>query len=241
MNMTPYLEVNNLTKQFNERLVLENINFKIEKHEFVVVVGASGCGKSTLLRILAGLEQDYAGDILIQGHPSKGISQDKTIIFQEPRLFPWLSVQDNILMGSQQNASSSTFQQLLNIINLSEFKDALPHQLSGGMAQRVAIARGLMAQPQILLLDEPFSALDPITRHKMQQELLSIHHNSQLTTILITHDVEEAVLLADRIIVLKPFPIGIQTIIPISRTMQKTRDSYELFKIKEQIYTLLEA
>ncbi|VTN14353.1 Aliphatic sulfonates import ATP-binding protein SsuB [Raoultella terrigena] len=186
---------------------LQNFSLDIAAGELVALVGSSGCGKSTLLRMLVGLESATQGEIRIHGEPVTGVGKDRGIVFQEPRLFPWLNVIDNVMLGLADEPLSLAAKrqralEMLARVQLTEFASALPAQLSGGMAQRVAIARGLVGRPQILMLDEPFGALDALTRHTLQQELLQIHRSAGTTTLLVTHDVEEAVALADRVVVL---------------------------------------
>lgn len=224
--------------------VIQDFNLEIKEGEFVAIVGSSGCGKSTLLRLLAGLDQDFEGQILINGLPVRGIGADRAVVFQEHRLFPWLTVEQNIELGLlnenvSQKEKDILVQKTIELIGLRGFEKAYPHQLSGGMSQRVAIARSLVIQPRIFLLDEPFGALDALTRHQMQNELLRIQSQHKMTTIFITHDVEEAVTLADRVVILKPKPGRIDQIIPIHLARPRNRSSFELHKLKEQIFQIL--
>jgi NitT/TauT family transport system ATP-binding protein len=209
------LEVRRLHKQFETRQgiteALRDIHFQVHRREFVCVVGASGCGKSTLVRILAGLERQTHGEVLIDGQPVQGPGPDRGMVFQGYSLFPWLTVKGNVMFGPRiQGASHGEADRLarqwLELVGLTKFADAYPHQLSGGMRQRVAIARALVNEPRIMLMDEPFGALDAQTRAKMQQHLLELWRNIDLTVLFITHDLDEAIYLADRILVLKPHP-----------------------------------
>ncbi|GAB4061334.1 ABC transporter ATP-binding protein [Uliginosibacterium sediminicola] len=209
------LEVKNLYKRYKsaqgETEALRNINFKIHRREFVCVIGASGCGKSTLIRTLAGLEKQSAGEVLLDGKPVDGPGRDRGMVFQGYSLFPWLTVKRNVMFGPQMSghgfdAAERDARQWLELVGLTKFADSYPHQLSGGMRQRVAIARALVNQPRILLMDEPFGALDAQTRSKMQSHLLDIWRNIDITILFITHDLDEAIYLADRILVLKPHP-----------------------------------
>jgi sulfonate transport system ATP-binding protein len=224
--------------------VIENFNLEIAEGEFIAIVGSSGCGKSTLLRLLAGLDADFEGQIVIDGQPIQGIGADRAVVFQEPRLFPWLNVEQNIELGLH-NASLSTAEkaqrilQAVSMIGLEGFDKAYPHQLSGGMAQRVAIARSLVSEPRIFLLDEPFGALDALTRYQMQNELLRIQAQAKISTLFITHDVEEAVTLADRVVILKPQPGRIDAIVEIDLPRPRNRASFALHQLKEQVFRRL--
>jgi NitT/TauT family transport system ATP-binding protein len=218
------LEVRNLCKRFQsaqgETEALRDINFKVHRREFVCVIGPSGCGKSTLVRILAGLETHSAGDVLIDDKPVKGPGRDRGMVFQGYSLFPWLTVKRNVMFGPEmsghtRNAAENHARQWLDLVGLNKFADAYPHQLSGGMRQRVAIARALVNEPRILLMDEPFGALDAQTRCRMQGHLLDIWKNIDITILFITHDLEEAIYLADRILVLKAHPGEVQEIIEV--------------------------
>jgi len=209
------LEVRNLHKRFptpqGETEALRNVNFQVHRRELVCVIGASGCGKSTLIRILAGLEKQSSGDVLLDGAPVQGPGRDRGMVFQGYSLFPWLSVQRNVMFGPEMSGRSkdeaaSAARLWLDMVGLTPFADAYPHQLSGGMRQRVAIARALVNEPRILLMDEPFGALDAQTRSRMQTHLLEIWKNIDITVLFITHDLDEAIYLADRILVLKPHP-----------------------------------
>eukprot|EP01031_Cornospumella_fuschlensis_P011026 gene11027-biopygen9281 len=186
-------------KQFAGHTVLQNVQLKLQEREVVSLLGPSGCGKSTLLRIVAGLERDYVGRTL------RG-EGEVSFVFQEPRLMPWLTVAQNIGFADDRGYDRERVARLIREVGLEGFADALPKQLSGGMAQRVAIARGLVASPRILLLDEPFGALDALTRQQMQDELLAIRKRQRITTLLVTHDAEEAIYLADRVVVMAPRP-----------------------------------
>lgn len=218
------LEVRNLCKHFQspqgEIEALRDINFKVHQREFVCVIGPSGCGKSTLIRILAGLETHSAGEVLIDDKPVSGPGRDRGMVFQGYSLFPWLTVKRNVMFGPEmsghsRNAAENQARQWLDLVGLTKFADAYPHQLSGGMRQRVAIARALVNQPRILLMDEPFGALDAQTRCRMQGHLLDIWKNIDITVLFITHDLEEAIYLADRILVLKPHPGEVLEVIEV--------------------------
>jgi NitT/TauT family transport system ATP-binding protein len=199
---------------------LEGLNFDVYRREFMCVIGQSGCGKSTLIRILAGLEQQTSGELLLDGHPAYGPCPDRGMVFQSYTLFPWLTVKENVMFGPKMagrrgSAVESESRQWIEMVGLSDFENAYPYQLSGGMKQRVAIARALANQPRILLMDEPFGALDAQTRAQMQEYLLQIWKNIDITILFITHDLDEAVYLADRILVLKARPGRIDEIIEV--------------------------
>lgn len=218
------LEVQDLNKKFNSSqgqvTALKDINFAVHRREFVCVIGASGCGKSTLIRILAGLETSTSGQVLLDGEAVSGPGPDRGMVFQGYTLFPWLTVKKNVMFGLKaQGHSNATAEseamQWIDLVGLEKFANAYPDQLSGGMKQRVAIARALANKPRILLMDEPFGALDAQTRCKMQNYLMEIWRNIDITILFITHDLDEAVLLADRVLVLKPHPGEVQEFIEV--------------------------
>ncbi|MGF6484910.1 ABC transporter ATP-binding protein [Paraburkholderia sp. JPY419] len=211
MNRAPasLLEVRGLTRRFGERNVFEKVSFALSRGEIVSLVGPSGCGKSTLLRAVAGLDRAATGAVLIDGVPLLAPSPRVGMIFQEPRLLPWLSVADNIAFAAGPHAGDDPrVDALLAEVGLAGVRDALPKQLSGGMAQRVALARGLFNEPELLLLDEPFSAVDAITRARLQQLLLALKHARGTTVLLVTHDLDEALSLSDRVLLLSPAGVG---------------------------------
>ncbi|WP_296893322.1 ABC transporter ATP-binding protein [Thiobacillus sp.] len=218
------LEVRKLGKRYRspqgEVEALRGIDFSVRRREFVCVIGPSGCGKSTLIRILAGLDKHTSGEALLDGKPITGPGQDRGMVFQGYSLFPWLTVKKNVMFGphmkGEGNDQAERDAQLwLELVGLEKFADAYPHQLSGGMRQRVAIARALVNQPRILLMDEPFGALDAQTRAKMQSHLIDIWRNIDVTVLFITHDLDEAIYLADRILVLKAHPGEVQEVIEV--------------------------
>ena len=218
------LEVRNLGKRYasaqGEVEALHDINFKVHRREFICVLGPSGCGKSTLVRTLAGLEKHSSGEVLLDGKPVRGPGQDRGMVFQGYSLFPWLTVKKNVMFGPEMNGrgrdeAERDARLWLDLVGLDKFADAYPHQLSGGMRQRVAIARALVNQPRILLMDEPFGALDAMTRARMQTHLLDIWRNIDITVLFITHDLDEAIFLADRILVLKAHPGEVQEVIEV--------------------------
>ncbi|MEX0500567.1 ABC transporter ATP-binding protein [Raoultella terrigena] len=229
MTTLPLVAFDHVRKSWQQVTALQNFSLDIAAGELVALVGSSGCGKSTLLRMLVGLESATQGEIRIHGEPVTGVGKDRGIVFQEPRLFPWLNVIDNVMLGLADEPLSLAAKrqralEMLARVQLTEFASALPAQLSGGMAQRVAIARGLVGRPQILMLDEPFGALDALTRHTLQQELLQIHRSAGTTTLLVTHDVEEAVALADRVVVLSPRPGRIREVVSLELPHPRRRE-----------------
>jgi NitT/TauT family transport system ATP-binding protein len=218
------LEVKNLYKEFECRdgtvTALKDISFQTHRREFVCVIGPSGCGKSTLIRILAGLESPTRGQMLLDGRPVHGPGPDRGMVFQGYTLFPWLTVKKNVMFGLScagrgRMAAEEEALQWIDLVGLSRFTNSYPHQLSGGMKQRVAIARALANQPRILLMDEPFGALDAQTRCRMQSHLMEIWKNIDITVLFITHDLDEAIYLADRILVLKAHPGEVQELIEV--------------------------
>ncbi len=199
---------------------LRDISFKVHRREFLSIIGPSGCGKSTLIRLVAGLEERTTGSILLEGREVEGPGPDRGMVFQGYTLFPWLTVLENVMFGPKASgrghfAAESEARQWVQLIGLEAFADAYPHQLSGGMKQRVAIARALANQPRILLMDEPFGALDAQTRARMQAHLLEIWRNIDITVLFITHDLDEAIYLSDRILVLKAHPGEVQELIEV--------------------------
>ena len=227
----PFLAVRDVSKVFdigNERVeALQHVNLVIEKGEFVCLIGASGCGKSTLLRIIAGFEHPSSGTVDIYEHGVTGPGSDRGMVFQDYALFPWLTVRENIAFGPRQkNLPAPEIREIadeyLNMVGLSPFADRFPSQLSGGMKQRVAIARVLANEAGILLMDEPFGALDALTREQLQDELLQIWARTGVTIIFVTHSVEEATVLADRVVVMSAGPGRIDADIPIR--LERPRD-----------------
>jgi NitT/TauT family transport system ATP-binding protein len=245
------LEVKNLDKVYKtakgETTALKNINFKTHRREFVCVIGPSGCGKSTLIRILAGLESYSGGQALLDGEPIEGPCRQRGMVFQGYTLFPWLSVRKNVMFGLEMNNATSEeagreVDMWLELVGLEKFAHAYPHELSGGMKQRVAIARALVNQPRILLMDEPFGALDAQTRAKMQSHLIEIWRNIDITILFITHDLDEAIYLADRILVLKAHPGEVQELIevPVPRPRNSMQfNSPEFIATKARLEALI--
>ena len=251
MTSTPELEINNLNKSFptkdGELLVLENINMKVYKNEFACIVGASGCGKSTLLNIIAGLNQQTSGEILLEGRPVNGPGADRGMVFQNYTLYPWLTVAENIEFGLKLKGIPSLERKervnhYMEIVGLSKFAQSLPKTLSGGMKQRTAIARALANEPDILLMDEPFGALDAQTKEVLQEFMLQVWKQTQKTILMITHDVEEAVFLAQRIYVLssRPGRIKAEVDIPLGVDRDFSVKRTEFFQlVKQEVLDLL--
>ncbi|SIS90407.1 MAG: ABC transporter ATP-binding protein [Thalassolituus maritimus] len=241
------MEVKGLNKQFGEVIALKDINLKIHKREFVCVIGPSGCGKSTLIRILAGLEQASSGQVLLNGEAVTEPGPERGMVFQGYTLFPWLTVKKNIMFGLiesgyDKGTAESEAREWINLIGLTKFENSYPHQLSGGMKQRVAIARALANRPKVLLMDEPFGALDAQTRAKMQAYLLEIWKNIDITVFFITHDLDEAVYLADRILVLKANPGEVQEIVEVPVPQPRSPDQFmnpEFLATKQHIEELI--
>jgi sulfonate transport system ATP-binding protein len=238
------LQITHLSKQYEVQgqplPVLDDISLTVESGGFLAIVGTSGCGKSTLLRLIVGLEGDYRGEVRLDGRPITGTSLDRGIVFQEHRLFPWLTVAQNIAIGllnaEQPEAEKArTVQQHIELVGLQGFETVHPHQLSGGMSQRVAIARALVNRPRVLLLDEPFGALDAITRAHLQQELLRIWQAEGITMILVTHDVEEAVFLGDQVVVMEPRPGRIRRSLPVDLPHPRDRASLAFAQVKAKV------
>jgi len=227
------IDIRGVNKQYvvNDKAlpVLVGLSLTIEPGEFLSIVGSSGCGKSTLLRLILGLDVDYTGEIRVDGEQVKGTSLDRGIVFQDHRLFPWLTIEQNVGLGLENSTwpaerKRAEIARHIELVGLNGFETAYPHQLSGGMAQRAAIARALVNQPSILLLDEPFGALDALTRTNLQQELQRIWQTEKITSILVTHDVEEAVYLGDRVVVMQPRPGRIRKIldVPVPHPRERT-------------------
>jgi sulfonate transport system ATP-binding protein len=242
------LEVRNVSKSFKVNGapidVLHDISLDIAAGDFVAILGPSGCGKSTLLRLIAGLDREYQGSISQDGQAITGTSLDRGIVFQEPRLFPWATVWQNVALGLKnapisESAKRESIAAHIGLVGLDGFAQAYPHQLSGGMAQRAAIARGLVNRPRLLLLDEPFGALDALTRARMQIELQRIWAHEKITMILVTHDVDEAVFLGDRVIVLAPRPGRISRSFDIKVPRPRERSDDDLVLIRNEVLRTL--
>jgi len=245
------LTVSELNKVFSARqgdvTALKDVSFSVRESEFAVIVGPSGCGKSTLINIVGGLEDKTSGSVMISGHEISGPGADRGMVFQSYSLFPWLTVQKNVEFGLKMKGvpakeRSETALSYIDMVGLNAFKDALPDQLSGGMKQRVAIARTLANDPEILLMDEPFGALDAQTRMLMQESLADITGRTGSTVLFITHDIDEAILLGDRVLVMSRRPGTIKADIDIKLDCKRNHEALTdegFIKIKKQIMTLL--
>ncbi|HEX6500250.1 MAG TPA: ABC transporter ATP-binding protein [Micromonosporaceae bacterium] len=219
------IELTGVSRTFTGRAgtveALRGIDLDVAAGEFVAIVGRSGCGKSTLLRLIAGLLPATSGQVLVDGTQVRKPRRDIAMMFQRPALLPWRSVIDNVMLpveflGWRRSEHLDHAHQLLKLVGLEEFHHRLPHELSGGMQQRVALCRALIQQPRVLLMDEPFSALDALTREELSVELQRIHMEHRATIVLVTHSIEEAVLLADRVVVLSPRPGRIRRVLDIN-------------------------
>ena len=249
------VSVKNVSKQFDNVEVLRDINLTVEKGTVVSILGSSGSGKSTLLRCMNWLEQPDRGEIRISGqrlgideHNGRSMSHRQLskirervgMVFQSFNLWPHLTVQQNVALGLVNEALGETdkaarIDEYIRLVGLHGFERAYPHQLSGGMAQRVAIARGLVASPRLLLLDEPFSALDALTRQQLQEELLAIRRRTRITTLLVTHDVEEALYLADRVVVMEPRPGRIRRVVEVGLAHPRERGGFDFLRQREAL------
>jgi ABC-type nitrate/sulfonate/bicarbonate transport system ATPase subunit len=242
----PKLEVRGVFKTFKQKVkstvALQNIDLHLKQSEFVSIVGSSGCGKSTLLNIVAGLIQPCAGQVLVEGNPVQGPGADRGMVFQGYTLYPWLNVANNIAFGLKlRHLSKAQIKErvayYLDVVGLTKFAKAYPKQLSGGMKQRVAIARALANNPEVLLMDEPFGALDAQTKEQMQQFLLELWEQTQTTILMITHDLEEAVFLSQRIYVMSAHPGEIRNEfkIPLQHRDLDIKLSAEFVQLKRDI------
>ncbi|NDL68448.1 ABC transporter ATP-binding protein [Anaerotalea alkaliphila] len=236
------LKIKGLDKRFlvngREVVALQNIDLDVKKGEFITIVGHSGCGKSTLLKIIAGLQSQDVGTITCHDRQILGPGTDRGMVFQEHRLLPWLTIRENVgfgLQGIDRKEKERLVEDHLRLVQLEGFGDAYPKQLSGGMAQRAAIARGLVNNPEVLLLDEPFGALDALTRIQMQKEVLRIWEEEKTTMILVTHDIDEAIYLGQRIVVMSARPGEIKAVIPVESSNAKDRGSTEFASIKKRV------
>lgn len=239
----PYIEVSHLSRTFSSKSekvkALDDVSFTVNKGDIVCIVGASGCGKSTLLRALAGLDPEHEGTVKIDSKTVTRPQRERGIVFQEHRLFPWMTVEQNVnyaLGGKNKEERRKIVEQHIELVGLQGFEKAYPRQLSGGMAQRAGIARALANNPAVLLLDEPFGALDTFTKIAMQKELKRIQRQSQTTMVMVTHDIDEAVFLSDKVIVLSSRPGKIKKMVNVDLPVPRNRNSYEFLQVRKMIY-----
>lgn len=222
---------------------LNGIDFEVEAGEFICLIGPSGCGKSTLLRLLAGLDRPTEGKIDLDGEEIKTTGVDRGLVFQDHTLFPWLNIYDNIAfglrVGKNYKKKKSVVNEMIRLVGLEGFEKSFPHQLSGGMCQRAALARALAVNPKVLLLDEPLGALDAFTRMNMQDELLNIKKKRNTTMIMVTHDVDESIYLSDRIVVMSSRPAKVEEILTVSMPHPRDRNNPEFIRLRNDILKVL--
>lgn len=241
--MSEILRVQNLRKRFGDLLVLNSLDFSVNEGEFFCVLGPSGCGKTTLLRIIAGFE-DYEGEVLLRNVKINKPDSNRVLVFQDYALFPWRTVLGNILFGlefkkKKRSEAIKIAEEMVRIVGLEGFENSYPHELSGGMRQRVALARALVCDPELLLMDEPLSALDAQTRMEMQVELVKIWQKTGKTVIYVTHSIEEAVFLADRILVLSRRPAKAKGILEVDLERPRNRFDAKFTAFSHRVYELL--
>ena len=244
------IDIKNVSKSFvtkdKDFTALKNVNLHVDDGELICLLGPSGCGKTTLLRMIGGLEQADEGEIYDRGELVTGPSKDRGFIFQQYSLFPWLNVLDNVMFGLNLNKDSSKEENLaaaeryLERVGLADFKYSYPHELSGGMKQRVAIIRSLLNHTPVLLMDEPFSAVDMLNRHSLQEQLIGVWKRFESTILFVTHDVDEAVYLADKIVIMDKNPGRIAEIIEVDIERPRKRESDEFIALQESIVDKLD-
>jgi NitT/TauT family transport system ATP-binding protein len=243
-----FIQIEHLNKQYNDKTgtpvdVLKDINLEIEKGEFVSILGPSGCGKSTLLSIVAGLTKSTNGEITVGGNPIKKPGKDRGMVFQQAALFPWLNVRDNVTFPLKKEMSRSDARKqaakYLHMVQLGNYQDHYPHELSGGMQQRVAIARALAMDPEVLLMDEPFGALDEQTRSRLHGQLETIWMETKKTVLFVTHSISESIKLSDRIIVMGTRPGTILADIKVEIPRPRDAHKDQMVKLEEHIMSYL--
>lgn len=242
------IEIKNLSKSYSKGFsslqVLEDINLSVDDGELVCILGPSGCGKTTLIRIGAGLESYDSGEVYDHKGLITGPSKERGFIFQQYSLFPWLTVFENVMFGFKLEGEPTeenikTAEKFLDMVGLIEFKDSYPHELSGGMKQRVAIIRSLINENEVLLMDEPFSALDVFNRHHLQEQLIDMQEKTKKIILFVTHEVEESVFLADKIVIMDHNPGRIKEIIDVNMPHPRNRNSAEFIELENRIESLL--
>lgn len=242
--MTLKIELERVTKKFTKKhkldyTVLKDISFSIDKGDFVIILGESGCGKTTLLNMLAGLELPTSGKIHVDGRLVEGIHPSRSMLFQQPTLIPWLTVKENVAYGCRLRGDTEQLDyrvsQFLEIMGIGGFADAKPGQLSLGMAQRACLARALVGHPQVLLMDEPFASLDTFTQAHIQEELVNLWLSEKFTAVFVTHDIDEAIRLGNKIILLAGEPANIKDIFEISETYPRDRNHPKFKEIRTRI------
>ncbi|QDX41468.1 ABC transporter ATP-binding protein [Salarchaeum sp. JOR-1] len=246
-DVTPKVAVDSVSKRFDGRQAvqaLDDVSFEVEDGEFVCIVGPSGCGKTTLFRIIAGLETATDGEVRLDGSRVRGPSTDRGMVFQEYGLFPWRTARGNVEFGLEQQALSATEREtrvdkMLDLVGLRDAADQYPKELSGGMKQRVGIARALAVDPDVLLMDEPFASVDAQTRANLHAELLTIWRETAKTVLFVTHDVEEAVTLADRVVVLQPGPGRLKEVVPVDLERPRDRTTAAFREYEDRIRSLI--
>lgn len=223
---------------------LNGVDLTISQGDFVCLIGPSGCGKSTMLRILAGLDHPTEGTVYLDDEKITGPSHDRGLAFQDHSLFPWLNIYDNIAFGLKARGifkeKKDTVAEFMELVGLKDFEKSYPHQLSGGMCQRASLARALIGHPKALLLDEPLGALDAFTRMNMQDELLRIRSEQNMTMVMVTHDVDEAVYLSDKIVVMTPRPAKIEKVLDVKLSQPRDRNNPEFIRLRSEILKILD-
>ncbi|MBQ1661247.1 MAG: ABC transporter ATP-binding protein [Treponema sp.] len=236
--MVGNIQIQNVNKSFDEVHVLNNFSLDIEPGSFVSLIGPSGCGKSTLLRIIGGLEKSYEGAVLLDGEKISKAGSDRGFAFQGSNLFPWLTVKGNVAFGLKARKiykeKKQDVNEIINLVGLSGFENSYPHQISGGMQQRASLARALVGHPKVLLLDEPLGALDAFTRMNLQDEILRIKKENNMTMLMVTHDVDEAIYMSDRVVVMSARPSKVEAVIDIELPKPRARiqDAFAIYRNK---------
>ena len=234
--MVGNIQIHNVNKSFDEVRVLNDFNLDIEPGSFVSLIGPSGCGKSTLLRIIGGLEKQYEGTVFLDGERVTRAGSDRGFAFQGSNLFPWLTVSGNVAFGLKARKIYKDKKQdvadIIKLVGLNRFEDSYPHQISGGMQQRASLARALVGHPKVLLLDEPLGALDAFTRMNLQDEILRIKNENNMTMLMVTHDVDEAIYMSDRVVVMSARPSRVEAVIDIDlpRPRVRIQDTFSLYR-----------
>lgn len=242
------LKIENISKVFKKKynesfIALNNVDLDIKAGSIVSFIGPSGCGKTTLLRLIAGLEEESSGSIYLDNKKIKSTSYERGLVFQDAKLFPWLNIYDNVSFGLRARGiykeNKEEVDKYLEIVGLKDFKKNYPHELSGGMKQRASLSRAMINKPSVLLLDEPLGALDALTRMKMQDELIDLWKSTNLTMVMVTHDVEEAIYLSDHIVVMTPRPAKVEKEIDINLKRPRDRNSREFIALKNEILEIM--